>query len=124
MDHGGGESFASQIPGKLFSSALGARENQAASRLFGKQTLQYGLFAVSGNFKRLYAYILGRFKCGPERETHGICHVVLYEMDHGSFERCRKAHRLAFLRQYAGDSANRREETHVQHTVGFVENED
>ena len=44
-------------------------------------------------------------------------------MHDGSFERRRKAHRLAFLRQHRCDSANRRKESHVQHAVGLIEDE-
>ena len=62
MNHGGGESFASQVARKLLGAALGAREHQASAGLLGEQALQQLLFALAGNFKRLYAHVLGRLE--------------------------------------------------------------
>ena len=45
-------------------------------------------------------------------------------MHDGSFERRRKAQRLALLGKHRCDSANRREESHVEHAVGLIEDED
>src|SRR5579872_7553166 len=113
MNHGGGESFAIQIVGKLLSSALGAREDEAPAGFLGKQTLQYSLFAISGNLKCLNADILRRLQHRAECETHRSLHVVVHEMHDRSFQRCGKTHRLALLRQYSSDSADRRKETHI-----------
>jgi len=52
MNHGGGESFASQIVGKLSVPRLVRAKNEAPAGFFGEQTLQHRLFAISGNFKR------------------------------------------------------------------------
>ena len=44
-------------------------------------------------------------------------------MRDGSFQRRGKAHRLPVFRQHGCDSANRRKKSHVQHAIGFVENQ-
>src|ERR1700680_1690526 len=85
--------------------------------------LQQFLLAVARNFKGLDAHIVRGFESGPECETHRAPHVVLHKMHDGSFKRCRKAQRLALLGKYRCDSANRREESHVQHAVGLIEDE-
>src|ERR1700730_16503329 len=45
-------------------------------------------------------------------------------MDDGGFQRCREAHGLAFFRKDRGDAADGWEKAHVEHAVGFVENQD
>src|ERR1700729_4125715 len=45
-------------------------------------------------------------------------------MDDRGFQRCREAHGLALLRKDRGDAANGWEKAHVEHPIGFVENQD
>ena len=82
------------------------------------------LLAVDGNLEGLHANVFGGLEDGAEREAHRVPHVVLYEMHDRGFQRCREAHGLALFRQDRCDPANGGKKSHVQHAVGFVENQD
>src|SRR5580692_1471435 len=44
-------------------------------------------------------------------------------MDDRGFQRFREAHGLAFFRKDGGDATNGWEKAHVEHAIGFVENQ-
>ena len=123
VNHGSGEAVAVQGDGQALGSALGAREDEAAAGFLGEQAMEQRQLAIGGDFESLLAHIFGRFQHGTECETHRVLHVVLHEMRDGSFERRGKAHRLPVFRQDRCDSANRRKKSHIEHAIGFVENQ-
>ena len=50
-------------------------------------------------------------------------HVVVHKVGDRCFERGGKAERLPVLRQHSHNSADRRKKSHIQHAIGFVENQ-
>ena len=72
MDHGGGKAFAIQVLGQALGAALGAGEYKAAAGFFRQQAVQHLLFAVSGDFKGLNAYVFRRLQNRAEGQTYRV----------------------------------------------------
>jgi len=123
MNHGCVDALAVEALGDAFGTALGARENKAAAAFVVKQVIEHIGFAVFGDFEGLETNIFGRLRSGTEGEADRILCVIAHELRHGAFHRGGEAQSLALARQYANNAANGREETHVQHAIGFVEDE-
>src|SRR5437879_473997 len=123
MNHGGGEASAVQTLGNPFGSALGSRKHQALSLFLGQQALQHFLLAVHGHFKRLHAHILVWFRGRAERKTHGVVQIILYDARHIAFHRRGETHRLPLFWKNRDYALDRGKETHVQHTIRFIEDE-
>ena len=123
MYHGGVDSLAVEALGDAFGAALGARENKAAAAFVVEQAVKHIGFAVFGNFEGLETDTFGRLGSGAEGEADGILCVIAHELRHAAFHRCGEAESLALARQHADDAANGREEAHVQHAIGFIEDE-
>ncbi len=123
MNHGGVDALTVQALGDAFGAALGARENKAAAAFVVEQVVEHIGFAVFGDFESLETNIFGRLRSGAEGEADGILCVVAHELRHGAFHRGGEAQSLALARQYAGDAADGREEAHVEHAIGFIEDE-
>src|ERR1700687_4312975 len=68
VNHRGLDAFAIQIFGNSLCAALGARENEASTHLFGKEVVQRFLFAINGDLKRLKAHTFYRLQRGLEGE--------------------------------------------------------
>ena len=88
-----------------------------------KQACEHVGFAVDGHFVSEQADVLGGLGGGTERKAHGVAGVVLDQVGHRTFHGCGEAQRLAVLGDYVADPADRGKKTHVQHAVGFVEDE-
>jgi len=63
------------------------------------------------------------FEVEAEREADGILGVVAYELRHGAFHGGGEAESLALAWQNTNNTADSREEAHVEHAVGFIEDE-
>jgi len=123
MNHGGVDALAVQALGDAFGAALGAREDKAAAAFVVEQVVEHVRFAVFGNFESLKTNIFGRLGSGAEREADGILGVVAYELRHGAFHGGGEAESLALAWQNTNNTADSREEAHVEHAVGFIEDE-
>jgi len=121
MNHGGIDTLAIQALGDAFRAALGARENEAAATFVVEEVEQHVWFAVFGDFEGLEPDVFGRLRSRTEGEANGIFCVIAHELCHGAFHRGGEAQSLALLRQYANDATDGREEAHVEHAIGFVE---
>src|SRR5206468_10117393 len=58
-----------------------------------------------------------------QRKTHGVTKIIFHDARHVAFHRRGETHRLPLFRKDRYDAPNRREESHVQHAVRFVEDE-
>jgi len=123
MNHGGVDALAVEALGDAFGAALGARENKAAAAFIVEQVVEHIGLAVFGDFEGLETDIFGRLGSGAESEADRILCVIAHELRHGAFHRCGEAESLALARQDADDAPNGREEAHVQHAIGFIEDE-
>ena len=60
----------------------------------------------------------------PALEARGAVRVLLRQLADLAVERGREEHRLAVARQPAHDLVDLRQEAHVEHPIGLVEDED
>src|SRR5579862_8611764 len=123
MNHGSVDALAVQVLGDAFGAALGAREDKAAAAFAFEQVEEHVGLAVFGDFEGLETNTLRGFRRRAKREANGIFRVVAHELRHSAFHGGGEAQSLALLRQYADDAADGREEAHVEHAIGFVEDE-
>jgi hypothetical protein len=123
VNHGNVEAIAIESPRKTVCSALGAREDQNASRFLTKQAHEHLHLFVGRNFEGLDADIFRRLRNGAEGNAHGRLHVIVNQMRDRSFESRGEAERLAFARKRGNDALDGWEKAHVEHAVGFIENQ-
>src|SRR6516164_7837033 len=123
VNHGGVDAIAIEFLGDALGAALGARKNETPARLFRQKTMEQILFAVGRNFKRLEAHIFRGLQSGAKGQAHWIAHVILHEVHDGCLKGGRETERLAVLGELGHDAANGGMKTHVQHAVGFIENQ-
>ena len=124
MNHGGGEAVAAQGFGDAVGGALGACEDQASAGFFGQEAHQEAMLLINGDLEGLHADVIGWFERRVERETNWVAKVVLYQVDDRRFQGGGEEQGLALFREDRDDAANGWKEAHVQHAVGFVEDQD
>src|SRR5271163_3637054 len=123
VNHGGVDTLTVQILRDAFSTALGARENQATAALrFEKAEEHFGL-AVIRHFECLETYVLRGFGCRAKGQSDGVPGVVLDQLGYRTFHGCGKAKGLAVFGQIADDAPDCRKESHVQHAIRFIQHE-
>ncbi len=66
---------------------------------------------------------VGRLRNGALRNAYWTAHVVVDQAGDGGFQRCREAKRLAIARQNCRNAADGWQKAHVEHAIGFVENQ-
>ena len=66
---------------------------------------------------------VGRLRNGTLRNAYRTAHVVIHQAGDGGFQGCREAQRLAIARQHRDDATDGRQKAHVEHAIGFVENQ-
>src|SRR6516164_11297558 len=87
-----------------------------------KQTQNFQLFRIR-HFEGLEFDGVRRPRDGTNSHSHGLVHVIVYQVGDRGFQSGREAQCLALARQRRYDAANGRHEAHVEHAVSFIQNE-
>ena len=85
-----------------------------------KQTQNFQLFRIR-HFEGLEFDGVRRPRDGTNSHSHGLVHVIVYQVGDRGFQSGREAQCLALARQRRYDAANGRQEAHVEHAVGFIQ---
>src|SRR5262249_18329392 len=75
------------------------------------------------HFVGLELYAFRGLEHRTQSDPNRIAHVIRYEAGDGLLHRGRETQGLALLRQGRQNALDRRQESHVQHAVGFVKHE-
>ena len=123
VNHGGGEAVAGKVLGEALGAALGAGEDERLT-FFVVEKLAENVDLFAGtNFVGFEFHAFGGLQDRTQRDAHGIAHVFMDESGDGLLERGREAQCLTVFRQHGKNAADGRKESHVEHAVGFVEDE-
>ena len=68
-------------------------------------------------------YLAGRFRAGFNCDSDRLMHVTVVKASHGSLDGRREQHCLAFGRKLLQNGSKRGQETHIEHSIGLVEND-
>src|SRR5215472_2047987 len=123
MNHGGVDAVAVEALGDALGSALGAAEDEAAAGFLFEEVVQRDGFGVFRDFEGLETDVFRGLQSGTESEADRVSGVVADELGDRAFHGGGEAQSLAVFRQNRDDAANRREKTHIEHAIGFVEDE-
>src|SRR5271154_2103215 len=123
VNHGRSEAFAVQAESQAFASALGAREDENSALILSQQAAQHIEFAIGGDFESLHANVFGGPQHRAQLDANRMTHIVVNQMRNRGFESGGEAEGLAILRKNGNNPANRGKKSHVQHAIGFVEDE-
>src|ERR1035438_8993763 len=122
-NHGRGKAVAGQLLCQTLCATFGASEDEGLS-FFGVEKLAEHVELFAGtDFVSLQFYAFGWFENRAQSYPNWITHVFVHEYRDGLLESGREAQRLPGLWQYREDAADCGQEPHVEHAVGFVEDE-
>ena len=121
----GGVAFAAQTRRERLRIALGSDEDDALGhRHVGQQVVEDPVLVrvIVGEMHSLLDR--GRRRLvGIDFDAHRVAQQLAGETRDRGVERCREEHRLARLGRARGDQFHVVDESHVQHPVGFVEDQ-
>src|SRR5947209_989964 len=123
MDYGDVEAGTLKTGGDALGGALGGDEDKNLSALAGDDLLQQRGLLVLVHFVGEEVHGLGSTLRVPEAEANRIAQDVIHHGLHGRLECRREAQGLTAGWQCAHDTADCRDESHVEHAVGFIEDE-
>jgi hypothetical protein len=104
-------------------AVLGAREDQKRAFVLlqhGFQKVELG-FVI--HFVDIQVHILGRLGDGAYGDAHSLVHVRVHQVLHGSLDSGREQHGLAFGGNGRDNSLDGRQKAHIEHAVGFIEDQ-
>src|ERR1022692_2722855 len=123
VNHGGAEAVPGQFLSEALSAALGAGEDESLS-LFRIEKLAEDIELFAGpHFVGFEFHAFGWFQDRTQRNPHGVAHVLVHQAGDGLLERGRETQSLTALWQYRKNAADGRKKAHIEHAVGFVEDE-
>jgi hypothetical protein len=85
--------------------------------------MQHFLLAIGVDFECLDAHVFGWFQRRPKGHANRVSHVIVNQVNDGSFKCRRKTHRLTVFGQGGRNPSNRGKKSHVEHAICLIEHQ-
>src|SRR6202158_2952 len=123
VNHGGGKPVASQFLSQALGATFRAGEDESLS-FFRVEELTENVELFAGtDFVGPQFNACGWFQDGTQRNSYRIAHVFVHESGDGLLESRRETQSLTGLGQYRQDAADGGGGAHIEHAIGFVEDQ-
>src|SRR6476620_10049355 len=124
MEYAHSHALAVQFFSQPLSRPLGANKNQRAPGFFIEQTLQQRKLLVGMDFISQKIHGFGGLLRRSKSQADSSARVIVNQVLNGWFKSGGETERLPGLWQSADDPADSGNESHIQHSVHFVQHQD
>src|SRR4051794_23381757 len=124
MNHAGVEAVTYEIFGQPFGTAFCAGEDQGLTLFRVEQLPEDIEFLAGAHFVSRKLYAFGRFEHRAKSDPDWTAHVLVYQACNGLLHGGGEAQSLPLRWEHGQNTADRGQESHIEHAVGFIEHKD